>query len=548
VTESADPAGPAIVTIDGSPLSVVDVVAVARGGAPVALAPAVAGRMAPARAVIDRIVASGAGVYGVTTGFGALASVKVSPGEARRLQQSLVLSHAAGMGDPVETEVVRAMMLLRARTLAAGLSGARPVLVEALIGLLSSGITPVVPELGSLGASGDLAPLAHVGAVLTGEGEAVDATGRRMAAGEALAAAGLEPVVLEAKEGLALLNGTEGMLAHLCLALADLDRLAATADLACAITVEALLGTDATYRPELHAIRPHPGQERSAANLRRLLAGSEIVASHGPGRPGGAPGPPADHAVQDAYSLRCAPQVHGATRDVIAFARSVVERELASVTDNPVVLVEEKPAVSGVSPDGEVASTGNFHGQPLAFAADFCAIALADLAAISERRTDRLLDPARSQGLPAFLAVEAGINSGFMLAHYTAAAAVNRMRTHATPASVDSISTSGGQEDHVSMGWNGCRKLRTSVEDAARVLAIEILCAAQALELRREGSAPTSGDGWGTPLRPSPETEAVIARLRTEVAALPTDRFLAPDLATAERLVNSGALLPDWID
>src|SRR5581483_5311790 len=428
-------------------------------------------------------------------------------------------SHAAGMGDAVEVEVVRAMMLLRARTLAAGLSGARPALVEGLVALLSAGVTPVVPELGSLGASGDLAPLAHVGAVLTGEGEAVDAAGRRLPAAEALAAAGLEAVVLEAKEGLALLNGTEGMLGHLCLALADLDRLAATADVACGITVEALLGTDAAYRPELHAIRPHPGQERSAANLRRLLAGSEILASHRP----------SDHAVQDAYSLRCAPQVHGASRDVFAFARGVVERELASVTDNPVVLADQ----------GEVASTGNFHGQPLAFAADFCAIALADLAAISERRTDRLMDPARSQGLPAFLAVEAGINSGFMLAHYTAAAAVNRLRTHAGPASVDSISTSGGQEDHVSMGWNACRKLRTSIDDAGRALAIEILCAAQALELRREVSGA---------LRPSPETEAVIARLRAEVPALPTDRFLAPDLAAAELMVKTGALLPDWVE
>jgi histidine ammonia-lyase len=396
------------------------------------------------------------------------------------------------------------------------------VLVEGLVGLLSAGLTPAVPELGSLGASGDLAPLAHIGAVLTGSGEVVDAEGRRRPGADGLAGVGLEPVVLEAKEGLALLNGTEGMLAHLCLALADLDRLAATADVACAITVEALLGTDATYRPELHAIRPHPGQAQSAANLRRLLSGSEIVAGHGP----------SDHAVQDAYSLRCAPQVHGASRDVIAFARSIVERELASVTDNPVVLVD------GGGGAGEVASTGNFHGQPLAFAADFCAIALADLASISERRTDRLMDPARSQGLPAFLAVEAGINSGFMLAHYTAAAAVNRLRTNATPASIDSISTSGGQEDHVSMGWNGCRKLRTSIDDAARVLAIEILCAAQALELRREAGGQ----------RPSPETQAVIARLRAEVAALPTDRFLAPDLATAERLVRSGALLPVWIE
>ncbi len=519
----------AAVVLDGAPLSVADVVAVARHGAGVTVGAGAAARMAPARAVVERIVADGATVYGVTTGFGALASVKVSPAEARRLQLSLVLSHAAGMGDAVESEVVRGMMLLRARTLAAGLSGVRPALVEGLVALLSAGITPVVPELGSLGASGDLAPLAHVGAALTGEGEAVDAAGRRLPAAEALAAAGLEPVVLEAKEGLSLLNGTEGMLAHLCLAVADLDRLAATADVACAITVEALLGTDAAYRPELHAIRPHPGQERSAANLRRLLAGSEIVASHGPDRPGDAPGPPGDHAVQDAYSLRCAPQVHGAGRDVIAFARSVVDRELASVTDNPVVLADR----------AEVASTGNFHGQPLAFAADFCAIALADLASISERRTDRLMDPARSQGLPAFLAVEAGINSGFMLAHYTAAAAVNRLRTHAGPASVDSISTSGGQEDHVSMGWNACRKLRTSIADAGRVLAIEILCAAQALELRR--------DAAGVRLRPSPETEAVIARLRAEVESLPTDRFLAPDLATAERLVGSGALLPGWI-
>ncbi|HZQ77541.1 MAG TPA: histidine ammonia-lyase [Acidimicrobiia bacterium] len=530
MTGSPGPAGRPVVVLDGLPLSVADVVAVARYGGAVAVAPEAAARMAPARAVVDRIVAEGATVYGVTTGFGALASVKVSPTEARRLQLSLVLSHAAGMGDAVEAEVVRAMMLLRARTLAAGLSGARPVLVEGLVALLSAGITPVVPELGSLGASGDLAPLAHIGAVLTGEGEATDAAGRRLPAADALAAAGLEPVVLEAKEGLALLNGTEGMLAHLCLALADLDRLAATADVACAVTVEALLGTDAAYRAELQAIRPHPGQERSAANLRRLLAGSEILASHRP----------SDHAVQDAYSLRCAPQVHGASRDVIAFARRVAERELASVTDNPVVLADRGPGGSGVSPGGEVASTGNFHGQPLAFAADFCAIALADLAAISERRTDRLMDPARSQGLPAFLAVEAGINSGFMLAHYTAAAAVNRLRMHAAPASVDSISTSGGQEDHVSMGWNACRKLRGAIDDAGRVLAIEILCAAQALELRR--------DSAGAPLRPSPETEAVIERLRAEVAALPTDRFLAPDLATAERLVRSGALLPGWID
>ncbi|MGH8972265.1 MAG: histidine ammonia-lyase [Acidimicrobiia bacterium] len=516
-----------VIILDGSPLPVADVVAVARHGAAVRVDPSVAGRMAPARSMVERIVAEGATVYGITTGFGALASVRVSPAEARQLQQSLVLSHAAGMGPAVEPEVVRAMMLLRARTLAAGVSGVRPVLVEGLVALLRAGITPVVPELGSLGASGDLAPLAHVGAVLCGEGEAVDAGGRTLSGAEALAAAGLAPVVLEAKEGLALLNGTEGMLAHLCLALADLDRLLGTADVACAMTVEALLGTDAAYAPELHRLRPHPGQARSAANLRRLLAGSAIVASHAPGTSGDTSGTPGDHAVQDAYSLRCAPQVHGAARDVVTFAREVVERELASVTDNPVVLVD-------AGGDGRVASTGNFHGQPLAFAADFCAIALADLAAISERRTDRLMDPARSEGLPAFLAVDAGVNSGFMLAHYTAAAAVNRLRTSAAPASVDSISTSGGQEDHVSMGWNAARKLFGSLRDAARVLAVEILCAAQALELRE--------------LSPSPETQTVLGRLRAEVPPLPVDRFLAPDLATAERLVWEGDLLPDWLD
>jgi histidine ammonia-lyase len=390
------------------------------------------------------------------------------------------------------------------------------LLVEGLTALLNTGVTPAVPELGSLGASGDLAPLAHVGAVLCGEGEATDASGKRIPGAAALAAAGLSPVTLEAKEGLALLNGTEGMLAHLCLALADLDLLLPAADLACAMSIEALLGTDATYAPELHELRPHPGQAKSAANLRRLLAGSEIVASHGH----------SDHAVQDAYSLRCAPQVHGAARDVVDFARQVTERELASVTDNPVVLVDGDGA-------GRVESTGNFHGQPLAYAADFCAIALADMAAISERRTDRLMDPARSQGLPAFLAVEAGVNSGFMLAHYTAAAAVNRLRSFAAPASIDTISTSGGQEDHVSMGWNAVRKLRLAIVDCARVLAVELLCAAQALELRR--------------LRPSPETEAAVSRLRVDVPPMTVDRFLSPDLAAAEGLVRTGALLPDWI-
>ena len=498
-----------MVVVGRDPLSVADVVAVARGGERVEAAADLDLGMAAARAVVERAVDEGRTVYGVTTGFGALASTRVPLEQAAQVQYALVQSHAAGMGADVDREVVRAMQVLKARTLAAGTSGARPLLVRAIVDLLNAGVTPAVPEMGSLGASGDLAPLAHAAIVLLGNGWVLDLEGRRTDAGPALAAAGLEPIRLEAKEGLALLNGTEGMLAHLCLALADLDVILRTADVTCALSVEALRGTDAPFAGRIQALRPHAGQAASAANLRRLLAGSPIVASHRD----------IEHAVQDAYSLRCAPQVHGAARDVVEWCRRVVLVELASVTDNPVVFPETD----------EVVSTGNFHGQPLAYAADFATIALADLASIVERRVDRLMDPARSDGLPPFLAPEAGVNSGFMLAHYTAAALVNRLRGLATPASCDSVSTSAGQEDHVSMGWNACLSLRSAVTDAMRVVAIELVCAAEAVELRG--------------LAPAPATGAVVACLRERVPRMDVDRFLAPDLAAAEELVRSGEIL-----
>jgi histidine ammonia-lyase len=412
------------------------------------------------------------------------------------------------MGQPVEAEVVRAMMLLRARSLAMGYSGVRPVLVERLLDLLNAQITPVVPEHGSLGASGDLAPLAHASLCLIGEGQVHAAEGVVPAA-EALSAAGIEPLTLEVKEGLALINGTDGMLGMLLLAAADAAGLLATADVAAAMSVEALLGTDRVFAAELHALRPQPGQAASAANLVRLLAGSQIVASHRHDDP----------RVQDAYSMRCAPQVLGAARDTLAFAATTAARELESAIDNPVVL-----------PDGRLESNGNFHGAPLGYACDFLAIALTDVAALAERRIDRLLDATRSAGLPPFLAVEAGVNSGLMIAQYTAAAMVAECRQLAYPASVDSVPTSGMQEDHVSMGWTAARKLRRVLANAARVIGIELVCAAAGLDLRG-------------PLRPAAGTAAARDQIRTRVAPPGPDRMPAPDLAAAEELVRSGALL-----
>jgi histidine ammonia-lyase len=488
-------------------LSLESVVAVARHGAGVTLGAEARERIAASRRHVEGIIGEQRPVYGVTTGFGALATTHIPTPERRGLQHSLLRSHAAGMGPLVEPEVVRAMMAIRAKTLAMGFSGVTVELVEALVAMLNAGVTPAVPEHGSLGASGDLAPLAHVGLCITGEGWALD-NGETVPAERALQRAGLSPVRLQTKEGLALINGTDGMLGMLILALEDLRLLLQTADVTTAMSVEALLATDRTFSEELHAVRPHPGQLASARNLKRLLDGSPIVVSHRHSR----------HLVQDAYSLRCAPQVYGAARDTRGFASRVAERELASTTDNPIVL-----------PDGRVESTGNFHGEPLAFALDFLAIAASEVGAITERRIDRMLDPARSQGLPPFLSPKAGTNSGFMIPHYSAASLAEENRRLAVPASVGSLPTSAMQEDHNSLGWSAGRKLRRVLENVARILAVEALCAAQALELR-------------APLRPGPATGAVLRRARREVPFKEEDSFLAPELEAAEDLVRSGEL------
>ncbi|HVM20759.1 MAG TPA: histidine ammonia-lyase [Egibacteraceae bacterium] len=505
------------VVIDGTPLRPSDVVAVARDGAPVTVAPTVAAQLATTRDVVEAALTSHRVVYGVTTGFGALADTIVPPDQAAELQHALVRSHAAGIGPLVGDDVVRAMTALRARTLATGHSGVRVDVVEAMAALLNAGIRAAVPLHGSLGASGDLAPMAHVASVLTGEGWVIGDDDAPAPAAPALARAGLRPLALSVKEGLALLNATEGMLATLVLACEDLAVLADTADVVCAMSVEALLGTDRPFAERLQQLRPHPGQGRSAANLRLLLDGSGVLASHRHSR----------HAVQDAYSLRCAPQVHGAARDALSWGALVRDRELASVVDNPVVFA-----------DGSVESTGNFHGEPVAFALDLLALAAAEIGAISERRTDRLLDPARSHGLAPFLAPEAGLNSGFMLGQYTAASLVAENRRLAVPASADSIPTSGMQEDHVSMGWSAGMKLRTAIGNLQAILGIEALVAAAGLEQRLDLlSEQDSG------IAAAPATRRVLDRIRTTVEPMRTDRFLAADIAAVRDLVRAGALV-----
>jgi histidine ammonia-lyase len=497
------------VPVGGRDLTFEDVSAVARLGRPVELVEEARSAMRASRARVDELAAGEEPVYGISTGFGALAGTRIPAGRRAELQHAIVRSHAAGMGEPVAAEVVRGMMLLRMRTLATGRCGVRPEVGETIGALLNAGLTPVVPLHGSLGASGDLAPLAHVGLALIGEGEVFDRSSERQPAARALADAGIEPLRLQAKEGLALVNGTDGMLAMLVLACEDARRLVTTADITAAMSVEGLLGTDRAFAADLQELRPHPGQRASAANLSRLLAGSPIVASHRD----------TAHAVQDSYSVRCSPQVAGAARDTLTFAEGVAARELVSAVDNPVVL-----------PDGRVESNGNFHGEPLAFACDFLAIAAAEVGSIAERRVDRLLDPHRSAGLPAFLAPEPGVNSGLMLAQYTAAALVAENRLLAHPASTDSIPTSGMQEDHVSMGWSAAVKLRQLLENLARVLAVELLCASCALDLR-------------APLLPGPATAAVRDLVRTRIGPPGPDRFLAPDLAAAAELVSSGAVV-----
>src|SRR6266496_3166582 len=440
------------VVLSGGRLRIDEVVGVARGGLRVELADAGRKRMTAAREVVERVVAEGKRAYGVSTGFGLLANTPIAPSDLSELQRRIVLSHATGSGDPLETEVVRAMQLLRARTLVQGYSGVRPVVVEALLALLDAGVTPVIPEHGSVGASGDLAQLAHLALPLIGEGE-VQVDGQRLPAIEGLRRAGLEPLELSYKEGLSLVNGTEGMLALACLAVADAEALATAADVACAMSIEGLLGTDRPFQRRLHELRPHPGQLASADNLRELLAGSPNLASH-----------------------------------------------------------------------------RHFHGEPLAFVLDFLAIALTELADVSERRVDRLLDPALNHDLPAFLTEDPGLNSGLMLTQYTAAALVSDCKILSHPASVDSIPTSGNQEDHVSMGWTAGLKLRRVLANVRRTVAIEALCAAQAIDLR-------------APLRPGAAVGAVLDRLRRDVPRLGADRYLAPDIAAVERLVAGGELV-----
>ncbi|WP_295658197.1 histidine ammonia-lyase [uncultured Nocardioides sp.] len=504
------------VEVGTGPVSPADLVAVARHGAPVEIGADACAAIDRARAVVEELAAAPTPAYGISTGFGALATRHIPTEMRAQLQRSLVRSHAAGSGPEVEREVVRGLMLLRLSTLATGHTGVRLETAQLLAGLLSHGITPVVREYGSLGCSGDLAPLSHCALALMGEGEVRDAGGTLLPAAEALAAAGLRPVELAAKEGLALINGTDGMLGMLLLALHDLEVLVRTADVAAAMSVEGQLGTDRVFAAELQAIRPHPGQAASAANLVRLMAGSGVVASHR--------GPDCNR-VQDAYSLRCSPQVHGAVRDTIAHAATVAGRELASAVDNPVVL-----AASG-GRSGRVESNGNFHGAPVAYVLDFLAIVAADLASISERRTDRFLDKARNHGLPPFLADDPGVDSGHMIAQYTQAAIVSELKRLAGPASVDSIPSSAMQEDHVSMGWSAARKLRRSVDGLTRVVAIEVLTAARALDLR-------------APLEPSPATGAVVRLLRSSGIEGPgPDRHLSPEIELTVSLVQSGAVL-----
>jgi histidine ammonia-lyase len=496
------------IVIGVGPLRADEVIAVARGGARVRLSEQAQAEIERSRKVVEQLAADDEPHYGVSTGFGALATRHIPVALRAQLQRSLIRSHAAGSGPEVEREVVRALMLLRLSTLATGRTGIRPETARAYAAMLNAGLTPVVREYGSLGCSGDLAPLAHCALALMGEGEVRDAAGTLTAAGEALRAAGIEPVALAEKEGLALINGTDGMLGMLLLACHDLRGLVRAADIAAAMSVEAQLGTDAVFAADLQALRPQPGQADSAANLVALLAGSAIMASHR--------GPECTR-VQDAYSLRCAPQVHGAVRDTIAHAELVASRELASAVDNPVITL-----------DGRVESNGNFHGAPVGYVLDFLAIAAADLASMSERRTDRFLDTSRSHGLTAFLADDPGVDSGLMIAQYTQAAIVSELKRLAAPASADSIPSSAMQEDHVSMGWSAARKLRRAVDGLGRVISIEVLAAARALDLR-------------APLAPAAATAAVRAGLRGTVPGPGPDRHLEPEIAAAVEFVTSGA-------
>ncbi len=519
---TAGRSGPIILT--GADLTIEDVEAVARRGSAVALDVHARRRMEEARAVIEALVAAGEVVYGVTTGFGDLASTFVPPADSERLQENLLMSHAAGVGAAFPREIVRAMLLLRANTLALGHSGCRPLIVDALIAFLDRGLHPVVPEQGSVGASGDLAPLAHLALPLIGRGQ-VELNGQVVPALVALREVGLEPLRLVAKEGLALLNGTQMMTAIGALLAADADRLTRTASVAAAMSVEALLGTDVAFSAAYQLARPHPGQVAVAAELRGLLHGSGLQQRHH----GTA------HKIQDPYSLRCVPQVHGAVRDALDYLRRVLDIELNSATDNPLVFPDGGVADADAmaTGGGRVISGGNFHGEPVALALDFAKLAIAELGSISERRTALLVDARLNGGLPPFLASASGLDSGMMIYQYTAAALASENKVLAHPASVDTIPTSANQEDHVSMGSIAARHARLVLEHVERIIAIELVVAAQALDLRlaaMDGAAPGVG------------VAEALSRIRAHVPHLDGDREPGPDLAAATALVRDGAL------
>ncbi len=493
--------------LDLEGLTIEALVAVSREGAEVRLKDAARTRIEAARALVERWVREGRRIYGVTTGFGALSDVAISAKDTRRLQENILMSHAAGVGRPFDAETVRAVMALRVKDFARGLSGIRLETAERLLALLNCGVVPVVPEKGSVGASGDLAPLAHLALVLLGKGEAFF-DGRKMSGAEALQACGLTPVRLESAEGLALVNGTQVMTAIGALAVNDAQRLSRLADVAAAMTLEVLMGSRTEFNPKLHQARPHPGQIAAAANMERITRSSEIISSHSD-----------CSRIQDAYTLRCSPQVHGATKDAIAYCRRVIETEMNASTGNPLIFADTEEFLLG----------GNFHGQPVALAMDFLGIAVAELANISERRIERLVNPMLS-GLPAFLVSDGGLNSGFMIAQYTAAALVSENKVLAHPASVDSIPTSANKEDHVSMGTIAARKCREIVANTENVIAIELLCAAQALDLF-------------TNLKPGEGTLAAYEAIRRVIPHLQADRFLAADIAAMKELLQTGAIL-----
>ncbi len=497
-----------MVDLDGGPLALEAVEAVARHGEPVALNPAARRALDAGRAFVDRLAAGSEPIYGITTGVGKLKDVVIPPGQRAELQRNLVLSHAGGVGPALAEPDVRAIMLLLAASLARGASGVRPVVVETIVACLNRRVHPVVPELGSVGASGDLAPLAHVGLCLLGEGY-TGAGDRRVPAAEALARAGVPTLVLETKEGLALLNGTHLMAGHGALTVLDAARLTRLADIAGAMSLEALMGSNAAFDPRIHALRPHPGQVAAAANLVKLTAESAIIASHRDCT-----------RVQDAYSLRCMPQVHGSSREAVTFARSVIERELASVSDNPLVF----PA------DGAVLSGGNFHGEVLGLALDTLTLGLVQLAGISERRIDRLVNPLTNEALPPFLSPQGGLHSGYMIAQYVAAALVAELRTLAMPASAESVPTSGLQEDYNSMAAGSALKARRAAGLARQVLAIEVLLAAQALDLR-------------APLAPGRGSAAARDAVRRRIPRLEADRYLKADLDAALELCEADTVL-----